>query len=107
MIMVGSGAAMGEAEAVDDRPERLPEKERRRMQRGRGAACGLRQVGHVNLDAGVQQVEAEPEQAEDRDLGLPGQMQRDQRQAAAAIAPPITISRRSATRATRYGTDSE
>ena len=56
-------AAMGEAEAVDDRTERLAEIERRRMQRGRRAARGLRQVGDMDLDAGMQQVEAEAERA--------------------------------------------
>ena len=75
-------AAVGKSEAVHHRADRLAEIERRRMHRGGGAARGLRQVGDVDLDAGVQQVEAEPEGAEDQHLDLPGKMQRQQREAA-------------------------
>ena len=71
-------AEMAEGKAVIDRPDRLAGKERRRMQRQRGAARGLRQVGDVDLDAIVQHVEAKPEQHEHRGLDVPGHVQRDQ-----------------------------
>ena len=94
--------AMRKAEAVHNRADGLAEIERRRMQRGRRAARGLRQVGDVHLDAGVQQVEAKPEGAIDRDLDLPGEVQRDQSEARSpAMVPPISIRRRSGTARTR------
>ena len=41
---------MGEAYAVDHRSGRLPEIEETRVQRGRSAARGLRQLGDVDLE---------------------------------------------------------
>src|SRR3990172_2231640 len=51
--------AMGKADAIDHGPDRLSEIEKTRMQRCGRAARGLRQVGHMYLDAAVQHVEAE------------------------------------------------
>src|SRR5581483_2233927 len=65
------GAAVREANAVDDRADRLPGIEAGRVQGRRGAARGVRQIGHVQLDAAVQQVKSEPEGGKDSDLDRP------------------------------------
>src|ERR1700730_8808100 len=74
----GLRPAMGEAVTVDHRTDGLAQIERGRMQRGGGAAGGLRKVGHMDLDAAVQEIEAETKQAIDGDLPDPWDMQRNQ-----------------------------
>ena len=51
------------------------------MQRRSRTAGGLREVGDMDLDAAMQQVEAESEQTVDRDLPKPWEVQRDQDEA--------------------------
>src|SRR5947199_142293 len=63
---------------ADAAMDRLAQIERGRMQRGGGTARGLREIGHMDLDAGMQEIEAEAEQAIDADLPDPRDMQRNQ-----------------------------
>src|SRR4051794_35401949 len=101
------GTAMGEAIAVDHRPDSLAEIEEARVQRSGRTARGLREFGDMDLDTAVQQVESEPEHGVNGDLPKPGKVQRDEDQTVAASVPPATIRRRSRTRAMRTGTESE
>src|SRR5438309_11959725 len=50
------GPLMGEAVSIDHGPDRLAKIEKRRVERGGGAARGLRKFGHVDLDTPVQKV---------------------------------------------------
>ena len=79
--IVGSGPPWAKPIAVDHRPDGLAEIEEARMQRRRGAARGLRELGDMDLDAAVQEIEAEPEHGEDGDLHIPREMQRDEDEA--------------------------
>jgi hypothetical protein len=74
------GTAMGEAVAVDHRPDSLAEIEEARVQRSGRSARGLREFGDMDLDTAVQQVESEPEHGVDGDLPKPGEVQRDEDQ---------------------------
>ena len=98
---------MREAEAVDHRPDGLAEIEEARMQRSGRPARGVRELGDMDLDTAMQQVEAEPEHGVNRDLPYQGKCSAMRTRPVAASVPPTTIRRRSRTRAIRTGTESE
>ena len=70
--------AVGKAIAVDHRPDRLAEIEEARMQGCGRPARGLRELGDMDLDAAVQEVEPKSKHAVDGDLPKPWEMQRDE-----------------------------
>src|SRR5215471_10040213 len=67
-----------EAEAIDHRPSRLAEIEEARMERGCDSTRGRRQLGDVDLDRAVQQIEAEAEQHEYNHLHVPWEIEGDE-----------------------------
>src|SRR3954464_4078330 len=70
----GGSFAVGETCAVDNRTDRLPQIEETRMERGGGAAGGRRQLGHMDLDAPMQEVEAQSQREKNADLQIPGEL---------------------------------
>ena len=75
------------------------------MQRRRRPARRRQELGGVDLDHAVQQIEGEAEQAEQRELDRPGQPQRDRHDARPISVPPAIISRRSPNQASSLPTD--
>src|SRR6266704_1381106 len=65
------GSEMDQAEAVEQRSNRLAHEEEERMQRHRRAARARGDLRRLHLDAAVQHVEPEPDESEDRHLRRP------------------------------------
>src|SRR6266568_7010594 len=65
------GSEMDQAEAVEQRSDRLAHEEEERMQRHRRAARARGDLRRLHLDAAVQHVEPEPDEPEDRHLRRP------------------------------------
>ena len=61
----------GKPEAIENRTNRLSDKEERRVRRRRRRARAGREFGDENLDRAVQQIERAAEHHEDRELHLP------------------------------------